>query len=773
MSLMPARQEPIPNIDSQVWIHSAELAQVIGVTERWMRTILQQAYLDGVPWRGATLDVRKVEGRRGGAAGWTYQVRLASLPWPVLRRVLAAQGEPDPDAAGVTLREAVTRAAQQRVGETGLVAARRQTVGAEQRLEARLAVLRAWEVYRAQTGLLARAALAAFVDGYRRGEIAVPPEVRAAVPRLSPASVYRWQQQIRREGLGRLAGRYGARHRPSVWEQHPELATFVTGLVAEHPTVRAAQVHAALAARFPGMAPDRSTVRRFLAAFRDSHRQTLAAMADPDAWKSRYMVAFGDAAEGVWRLNQRWELDSTPADLLLVDGRYVLVGAIDVYSRRLSFLVAKTSKATAIAALLRRTLLAWGVPEEVVTDQGQDYTSQHVARVLAGLEIEHRLCPPFQPWTKPFVERAFRTFAHDLVELLPGYIGHNVAEREAIRARQGFAERLFQRDATVELRLTAVEFQAFCDRWCAERYAHRPHRGLEGATPAQRVAAWTQPVRRIADVRALDVLLAEAPGGDGGRRTVQKKGLQVEGAWYVAPELGAYVGERVELRIDPADIGRLYVFDSEGQFICVAECPERTGISRAEVAAQARALQRQRVLQEREALKAAARSIRIGDVIDAVLDARAEAAVPATMDAPEITHETPALQAAADAAEAQIQHPEPLPLAEGPIPAGRSAVSRRGPAASPDWEPDDLEDLPERYKRLYAKPCWTDDEAAWMARNRDTPWGRAALRAIAGDVANRGAKSPYASRYRHECGTSGEDHHDIIHDQDFHHAAAG
>ena len=51
------------------------------------------------------------------------------------------------------------------------------------------------------------------------------------------------------------------------------------------------------------------------------------------------MVAFGDASEDVERLNQRWEMDATPADWMLQDEdgalrRYSVSVIIDVYSSR-------------------------------------------------------------------------------------------------------------------------------------------------------------------------------------------------------------------------------------------------------------------------------------------------------------------------------------------------------------------------------------------------------------------------------------------------------
>ena len=85
---------------------------------------------------------------------------------------------------------------------------------------------------------------------------------------------------------------------------------------------------------------------------------------------------------------------------------------IDVYSRRLRYLVSKTSKATAIVALLRHCIIDWGVPETLKIDNGKDYKSAHVTRVLDGLEVNRVYCTPFQGQEKPHIERSFHTFLH-------------------------------------------------------------------------------------------------------------------------------------------------------------------------------------------------------------------------------------------------------------------------------------------------------------------------------------------------------------------------
>lgn len=356
-------------------------------------------------------------------------------------------------------------------------------------------------------------------------------------------------------------------------------------LTAEH-------AHRTLIARH-GRAPSVSTVRRWLRDWRAEHDRALSAVLNPDRHRSHRKPAAGDAAAGIERLNQLWELDSTPADVICADGkRHAVVAAIDVWSRRVRVLVVPTSRATAIAALLRRCILEWGVPETVRTDEGRDYTSRHVVGALADLEIAHDLCPPYTPDAKPFVERAIGTLSRDLFAFLPGFSGHDVAGAQALRARKSFAARRGESAAkSFSVALTAAELQERCDAWCESVYGRRPHDGLAGASPFARAASWAGPVKWIHDERALDALLAE-PAGDG-KRTVVKGRIKVDGGIYIAAELGSLGGAPVSVRRDPADLGRIFVYHragrKRGRFICIAEDPVRTGIDRAEIAARAKA----------------------------------------------------------------------------------------------------------------------------------------------------------------------------------------
>jgi len=573
---------------------------------------------------------------------------------------------------------------------SGLKNSLHRPVNDQRRIDARLAIVSAFEQFHRAAGLALRVSRPDFARRYNAAEIAVEPWVRELVPVVSDASLWRWQRGIKQHGISHLAGAYGNRRGDALIDRNPDLQEFVISMLVEFPHTTCANILKGVAARFKDTAPPSArALQNWIGKWKRANAQTFTALTNPDAWKGKHMVAFGSQSADVARLNQRWELDSTPGDIMLTDGRHTVIGVIDVYSRRARLLVAKTSKATAIATLLRHALLDWGVPDVAKTDNGADYTSHLVRRVFASLDIHHELCPPFQPWHKPHIERFFGSFSHGLLELLPDFIGHNVAERKDIEARKSFADRLMRRGQVLEVTMTAAEFQSFCDKWCEDLYYHQQHKGLDGKSPFEIVAANRDAIRAITDPRALDILLAEAPGNNG-RRTVQKKGIELDRAWFIAPELGAHVGEDVFVRHDPLDLGRIYVFDAEEGFVCVAECPERTGMDRRVVAARAREIQKANVQDEKARLRATAKRVNTDDVVNEILTDRAQRAGKlAHLPAARTEHVTGGLIESARAAHAR-RASEPAPLsaedaerlreieaalaAPAPVPASRRKV---------------------------------------------------------------------------------------------------
>ena len=664
------------------WFSAQECADLLGMSKAgFIKMAVRKGYKN-----------RPRQGRGGG-----LEYHFSSLPIPAQeallraesRAVLAESPKPSkstelaPSPAGGSLED--PEAFARRVKADGDAKAAQLAGRAKARMDAKCEIVALIEAAKRAGGNVETA-----VVDYNAGRLDVSPETRAAIPSVSIPSVYLWCRQIHKSGLARLAGRYGNRAGTGLIDSQPPLAVALRALLCDKPHIQPKHAAEFLAARYADSGlrlPGLSAVRRWIERWKAENHELFTRLRNPDEWKSRYESAIGDASAHIVRLNQEWQADSTPADVLLTDGRHSLLFLLDVYSRRLRIHVSRTSTAAAVAHVLRRGLLDWGVPEVLKTDNGQDYVAQHIVQILNSLDIDHIRCLPFEARGKGHVERVIRTFAHDLLELLPGYIGHNVAERQQLRERQQFADRLYVKNAKVEIPLSAAELQAFCDRW-VRAYENTPHSGLEGQRPLERVANWTVPVHRVANDRALDLLLAPAPGKNGWRTLQKADGINIDGYDYLAPEFGLHVKDRVRVLYDPeGDAGKIYVFDAKGGFIAIAECPELTGIDRAELAAQHKALQRRGISERTAAARAEAKTIDTKGIALEILRDRERLAPLAALPKPAETHDTPALRAAAAALEAAVE-PPPVEVSEEAMQRLREEMRPVEPVPGVLAEPD-------------------------------------------------------------------------------------
>ena len=560
--------------------------------------------------------------------------------------------------------------AKRQAKECGLAAYERLPDARKAEAEARHEILRARDAFLSASNLPKKKGTQLFIREYKAGAIDLAQDNLSGKISLSWTSLYRWEKAFAECGLAGLAGQYDVT-RTSTVPTH--MQAFIKGLLTERPHLGIPTIHQAIQARFAGQQiPGQSSIRRYVSNWKQEHQSLIQYVTSFDQWRNLHMIALGKADEHVTRLNQVWEFDSTPGDIMLIDGRHNLIGVIDVYSRRAKVHVSPTSKASAIAALTRRTILDWGVPEIAKTDNGSDYISAHMVRVFESLEIEQILCRPFHPEDKPHIERFFWTILHGIVELLPGYIGHSVAERKQITDRQSFAQRIMHEgQEPVQIKMTAAELQEICDRWCSAVYHHNAHKGLNRHTPDQMARAWTQPIRRIGDERALDVLLSPAPDQNG-TRMITKKGIRVQNGTFIAPELGPHVGKTVFVLLDPTDYGTIYVFlinpNGSKEFLCRAVDPFRTGHNRNEIARQAREIQDRVMREGRKELKRIAREAATEEIGKEILAFRErQRANVHQLPQQSETYTTPAMEEAARAV-------EDIRLSQlGPQPIGISA----------------------------------------------------------------------------------------------------
>jgi len=364
----------------------------------------------------------------------------------------------------------------------------------------------------------------------------------------------------------------------------------------------------------------------------------------PDSAKNKYLAAYGQADAKASYRNHYWELDSTPADIICEDGkRYAIIAAIDVFSRRVVFHVSETSSSYSISQLLRKTILKLGIPENVVIDNGKDYTSNHFESICVNLGINMNIVPPFSGECKPHVERVFGTLSRELFEQIPGYIGHNVAQRSEIQARKSFAHKIQaqekwreeQKHKTNEEKkawkdawkikkenigleltvlLSADELQTWIDNWANKLYEQRVHKGID-TKPLSKWNSDTTPVAGVPDPKMLDLLLGESV-----TRRVGKKGIAYDGCNYAHVDLVEYTGLYVYV-MAPADMGYVLVYDENMNYICVAEDLEHMGKDRYKVrGAKKKSLALMRQLDKIVKEAQAAKDTTIMDRIEAVKD---------------------------------------------------------------------------------------------------------------------------------------------------------
>jgi len=477
-----------------------------------------------------------------------------------------------------------------------------------------------------------KAALKGFVEAFQNGIVTPPEWVVERMPTynskrgLGTDTIIKWDRDYNNKGIMGLIRRDGNRDHMTIIETTPQLFRLVLGALAKAPQIsgrsmidflKATNANRQKAGEEQMPTPSVRTYLRFKKRWITDNHQIWTRLINPDAWKNFYMAATGSHFENITQLNILWELDSTPADWMLTDGRHSVVAVIDLWSRRLKYYVSKTSKSMAVCQLTRWAILAWGVPQGVRTDNGKDYVSEQYDLVLRELEILHEVCIPFASEEKGTIERSMRTMSHGILNLLPGFIGHNVAERKQIEARKSFSQRIMTPGEVIDVEMTAEDLQKHLDNWCESIYGRDEHSGI-GMSPFDKARSWTGPVRRIEDERALDMLLCEL----GGCRKITKKGIRFENHSYFNEGIGEHIGKDVLLKYDERDIGRLYAYVDE-QFIGVVICHEILGISRKEAAVVVKSKQKKKVAEQVRELKSYTKEIK-GNIAETVLNHRIE-----------------------------------------------------------------------------------------------------------------------------------------------------
>ncbi len=647
------------------WLRRTEVARLLGVSpDALKKRCLRQG------WR-----TRVVRGR----SGREVEIDTTSLPSELQERLLRARvgrGLSRDDVRAVRLAD---------VGDRAL----------------RLALARARVVSLA--GSVAAAApygqrvrrVAAWLERYNRGN--EEPDIYAELGPVRDRTLRRWQRLWRERGLeGLLDSRAGRSWSVTAGR---DIEEFILACLAQDMHQKAANIYRLLPAQFPGRPlPSQRHVTRLVARLRREHQERLLALHQPTLHKRLYQMSLGRADADLAEPNERWEIDSTRADIMgrrragkvfeivTRDGtRHTLIAVVDVHSRRSVAVLEESGGAYAINHALIKAVRRLGVPLEIVMDLGKDYRSRAVQAFCAELGIQVPDIPGYMPELKPHVERFFATIQGQLFAVLPGYT----------------ANRLDKRREEIRVELSREDLQVEIDRWIAA-YERRPH-GSTGQSPLERgnPPGWR---RRVVPEEQLRLLLNPPE-----TRSVRQGCIRHQGGRYYHRALLELDGStRVEVRADPEHAGLLHVWH-QGQHLCIAEDLSRLGLTPAQIAAERRAWKnvRRRRRQEADAL---ARAVDLAELNRRALDMEI-ARGPEVQDAPAEVVDLPRM---ADAARARARRlaKEPeyrgtagdiLGLMDGDLPeTGRrlrlAGQDEAGPTDDPLPRPRIFEDLAHRYR---------------------------------------------------------------------------
>ncbi|WDF73496.1 DDE-type integrase/transposase/recombinase [Novosphingobium sp. KACC 22771] len=426
----------------------------------------------------------------------------------------------------------------------------------------------------------------------------------------------------------------------SYFDRNPDAADAVEAYLTARP-VSARNLLKLLAADGFAELPTMRTLQRFVRDLEERKKVLFTALRDPDGYKSAYAPALGRMDATVSYAHEMWEIDTTKADVMCTDGRKAVLGIIDRWSRRARFLVVESESAQSVRRMLVTTITAWGVmPAILKTDNGSGFINATMETALPYLEIALDPCLPGTPEDKPHVERLFGTFMRERASLLDGFIGHNVAQAQKLRA----AAKKKTGRAEIIASISSAELQAILDAWVDGEYHQRTHSSLK-MSPMEKWQRSPTPPRAAAGERELKLALSAYVG----TAMIGKRGVRWKNGRYWSPCFVEWMGKPVVLRRDEDDLGELFIFDGDGNYIDTAVNAERSGLSEQQFAMAAQRQMATYMSQAKAEVRAKQKQYSYEAARDKMLRDEAEAAGKLIhLPGPAVQHVSPTIASMAD-----------------------------------------------------------------------------------------------------------------------------
>lgn len=505
-------------------------------------------------------------------------------------------------------------------------------------------------------------ALNRWLHGFNRG--LVDKDLKAQTGFLSGRRVYRWRKAFNEEGLGGLMDRRGKHQRTLI---DGEVREFIETCVLSRPGIASSEIFKLVVFKFKDrQLPAQGTVKNLVSQIRKEKAALIIQLHHPSVFKRHYQPSLGRADADLTEPNQRWEADSTRADLMTADGkRCTMIAVVDVWSRRPVFGVWEKGGGDPIASTFFKAIKKLGVPRQVIVDLGKDYQSKQVQEFFFALGISAPEIPGYSPELKPHAEIAFHLVS-GLLRTLTGYTGNKLSNRPEV----------------IETKHTLAELQEFADKWVVDFENNHTVSTID-STPRERwegaqAQGWQPDVAPLEQL----FLLLKPPVV----RTITQCRINYDKGLYTAKELLALdPAKRVLVRPDPEDAGIIYVFDQESEFLCIATDLDRLNLTPQQITARKKhwwSIRRAEARAAREREKAA----KIDELQRARLDEVVSQAKPYP-PLPEPNIDLPEMRAAAEARRDLLGQEPPEALApEQPIPWAPDETEPFGPEAIGDVE---------------------------------------------------------------------------------------
>ena len=256
--------------------------------------------------------------------------------------------------------------------------------------------------------------------------------------------------------------------------------------------------------------------------------------------------------------NQEWQVDATKFDfmckLIAEDGsvkigRFNLTAVIDVFTGNAVATLTESIDSYAQVRVLHKAFERMGKPEQIYTDNGMDYVSNHYEGVLENIGITQIHAQVGQGRQKGKIERFFGVVQTKLAHL-PGYIGNNVEKRTHIEDQTASKIDIRTSKATRinEARLlTFDELQTIVDN-----------------TLAKASQSYAEHTQQLLSAEELEEIRRKS--GKSELRKVQKDGIRLNNYTYTSVSLwegGLNQGNMVEVYEDIDNINVVYVYHKE------------------------------------------------------------------------------------------------------------------------------------------------------------------------------------------------------------------